>query len=165
MRTVAQIPADILARILDATIVVQHAGEMNNKITVAVIPGTALCTTTSSFFVFRWLSILWITNGCSLDTSLCLTLWTACAAQIVFPADLSILTITPTTVLLTGFYCKKLFKYLCPGHRLVLLCRVFSCPGGKACLALFHKDGVIVTRCRLFGSGHPAKIHYANASD
>jgi hypothetical protein len=33
--------------------------------------------------------------------------------------------------------------------------RVFSCPVGKACLALFRKDGVIVTRCRLFGGGPP----------
>jgi hypothetical protein len=28
---------------------------------------------TSSFFVIRWLSIFWITNGCTLDTFLCLT--------------------------------------------------------------------------------------------
>ena len=33
--------------------------------------------------------------------------------------------------------------------------RVFSCPVGKACLVLFRKDGVIVTRCRLFGGGPP----------
>jgi hypothetical protein len=28
--------------------------------------------------------------------------------------------------------------------------RVFSCPVGNACLVLFRKAGVIVTRCRLF---------------
>jgi hypothetical protein len=33
--------------------------------------------------------------------------------------------------------------------------RVFSCPVGKACLVLFRKVGVIVTRCRLFGGGSP----------
>jgi hypothetical protein len=48
--------------------------------------------------------------------------------------------------------------------------RVFSCPVGKACLALFRKDGVIVKRCRLFGGGHPvegrpAQIRHENASD
>jgi hypothetical protein len=32
---------------------------------------------------------------------------------------------------------------------------VFSCPVGKACLVLFRKAGVIVTRCRLFGGGPP----------
>ena len=53
-------------------------------------------STTSSFFVFRCLSIFWITNGCSLDTSLCLNLRTANAVQIGFPADLSMLTITLT---------------------------------------------------------------------
>ena len=40
--------------------------------------GALLCggnnSTTSSFFVFRWLSIFWITNGCAWDTSLCLSL-------------------------------------------------------------------------------------------
>jgi hypothetical protein len=35
--------------------------------------------------------------------------------------------------------------------------RVFSCPVGKACLVLFRKAGVIVTRCRLFGAGHPVQ--------
>ena len=34
--------------------------------------------------------------------------------------------------------------------------RVFSCPVGKARLALFRFAGVIVTRCRLFGGGHPS---------
>ena len=38
-----------------------------------------------------------------------------------------------------------------------LCARVFFCPVGKACLALFGKDGVIVTRCRLFGGGHPVE--------
>jgi hypothetical protein len=43
--------------------------------------------------------------------------------------------------------------------------RVFFCPGGKACLILFRKTGVIVTRCRLFGEGppvegHPAQTHH-----
>ena len=33
--------------------------------------------------------------------------------------------------------------------------RVFSCPVGNAFFALFRKDGVIVTRCRLFGGGPP----------
>jgi hypothetical protein len=33
--------------------------------------------------------------------------------------------------------------------------RVFSCPVGNACLVLFRKVGVIVTRCRLFGGGSP----------
>ena len=42
--------------------------------------------------------------------------------------------------------------------------RVFSCPVGNACLVLFRKDGVIVTRCRLFG-GAPRKIHHESASD
>jgi hypothetical protein len=32
---------------------------------------------------------------------------------------------------------------------------VFSCPVGNACLALFRIAGVIVTRCRLLGGGHP----------
>jgi hypothetical protein len=62
--------------------------------------GARLCggnsSTTSSFFVFRWLSIFWITNGCSLDTSLSLTLRAAFAVQIGFPADLSMLAITLT---------------------------------------------------------------------
>ena len=31
----------------------------------------------------------------------------------------------------------------------------FSCPFCNACLALFRKDGVIATRCRLFGRGPP----------
>jgi hypothetical protein len=35
--------------------------------------------------------------------------------------------------------------------------RVFSCPVGKACLVLFRKAGVIVTRCRLFGGGPPSE--------
>jgi hypothetical protein len=34
---------------------------------------------------------------------------------------------------------------------------VFSCPVGNAFFALFRKAGVIVTRCRLFGAGHPAR--------
>jgi hypothetical protein len=34
---------------------------------------------------------------------------------------------------------------------------IFFCPVGKACLALFCKAGVIVTRRRLFGSGRPAR--------
>jgi hypothetical protein len=38
--------------------------------------------------------------------------------------------------------------------------RVFSCPVGNACLVLFRKAGVIVTRCRLFGGGHPEQIHH-----
>jgi hypothetical protein len=48
--------------------------------------------------------------------------------------------------------------------------RVFSCPVGNAFFALFRKDGVIVTRCRLFGGGpprggRPAQIHHESASD
>lgn len=43
-RTGTQNPADIHVRILGATIVAQHVGEMNNKITVAVVAGIALCT-------------------------------------------------------------------------------------------------------------------------
>jgi hypothetical protein len=33
--------------------------------------------------------------------------------------------------------------------------RVFSCPVGKACLVLFRKADVNVTRCRLIGGGPP----------
>jgi hypothetical protein len=64
-----------------------------------------------------------------------------------------------TTALLTRFYFypKNPFKSLRPGHRLVFLCPCFSCPFGNACLVLFRKDGVIVTRCRLFGGGHPTE--------
>jgi hypothetical protein len=59
--------------------------------------------------------------------------------------------------MLTGFNVdvKNPFKSLRLGHRLVFCARVFSCPVGKACLVLFRKDGVIVTRCRLFGGGPP----------
>jgi hypothetical protein len=35
--------------------------------------------------------------------------------------------------------------------------RVFSCPVGNACLVLFRFAGIIVTRCRLFGGGRPAR--------
>jgi hypothetical protein len=42
-----------------------------------------------------------------------------------------------------------------------LCARVFSCPVGKACLVLFRKAVVIVTRCRLFGGGHPVEGHPA----
>ncbi|MFT4941247.1 MAG: hypothetical protein ACI88A_004315, partial [Paraglaciecola sp.] len=61
------------------------------------------------------------------------------------------------TALLTGFYfySKNPFKSLRPGHRLV-----FLCPVGNACLVLFRKAGVIVTRCRLFGAGRPAQTHH-----
>ena len=62
-----------------------------------------------------------------------------------------------TTALLTRFNVdvKNPFKSLGPGHRLVFLCTCFFLPCRKACLALFRKDGVIVTRCRLFGGGPP----------
>ena len=64
--------------------------------------GARLCggnnSTTSLFFVLRWLSIFWNTNGCLLDTSRCLTLRAENAVQICFPADLSMLPITFTAL-------------------------------------------------------------------
>ncbi len=117
-------------------------------------------TTISTFFVFRWLSIFWIINGCSLDTSLCLTLRAAFAVQIGFPADLSMLTITLTA----PPHCSQVSMFI-PKTRLSLCAhvidwcfcaRVFSCPSGNACLVLFHFAGVIVRRYLRFGSGHPA---------
>jgi hypothetical protein len=67
-----------------------------------------------------------------------------------------------TTALLTGFNVdvKNTFKSLrlCAQWFAIDWCfcaRVFSCPVGKACLVLFRKAGVIVTRCRLFGGGPP----------
>ena len=125
--------------------------------------GALLCgsndSTTSSFFVLRWLSIFWITNGCSTDTSLCLTLRAAFAVQIVSPDDLSILAITLTA----PPHCSQVSISI-PKTRLSLCAQVidrcfcapvFSCPVGNAYLALFHLAGVIVMRCRLFGGGHP----------
>jgi hypothetical protein len=88
-------------------------------------------TTTSSFFVFRWLSIFWITNECSLDTSLCLNpagQHTLCKSAFL---PICRCPLWPsTTALLTGFYVypKNPFKPLCPGHRLVLLCPCFFLP-------------------------------------
>ena len=103
-------------------------------------------STTSSFFVFRWLSIFWITNRCLLDTSLCLTLRAAFSLQIGFPANLSMqyrYNLNCTTALLTGFNVdvKNSFKSLRPGHRLVFLCPCFSCP-------LDDHYSITVWRCR-----------------
>jgi hypothetical protein len=62
-----------------------------------------------------------------------------------------------TTALLTRFNVdvKNPFKSLRPGHRLVFCACVFSCPVDNACLVLFRKAGVIVTRYRLFGANTP----------
>jgi hypothetical protein len=53
-------------------------------------------STISSFFVFRWLTIFWMTRVCALDTPLWLTLRAARAVQISLPADLSMFAITVT---------------------------------------------------------------------
>jgi len=129
--------------------------------------GARLCggnsSTTWLFFVFRWLSIFWITNGCLLDTSVCLTIRAAFAVQIGFPADLSMLAI----ILTAPPHCSQVSISI-PKTRLSLCAqvidwcfctRVLSWPVGNACLALFRKAGVIVTRCRLFAANTPWPIH------
>jgi hypothetical protein len=77
-----------------------------------------------------------------------------------------------TTALLTGFNVDvKTRLSLCAQDIDWCFCaRVFSCPDSKACLVLFRKAGVIVTRCRLFSGGpprggpsrggHPAQIRH-----
>jgi|GEM_PF-5509968 len=95
--------------------------------------------------------------------------------QIGFPADLSMQSrynLNCSTALLTGFNVDvKTRLSLCAQVIDWCLCaRVFSCPVGKACLVLFRKAGVIVTRCRLFGGGpprggRPAQTHHESASD
>jgi hypothetical protein len=135
-------------------------------------------STTSSFFVLGWLSIFWITNGCSLVTSLCLPLWGSirCANRLSCRFVDACYNLNCTTALLTGFNVdvKNPLKSLRPGHRLVLLCPCFSCSVGNACLALFRKDRVIVTRAdclveatpwRPPREGRPAQIRHENASD
>jgi hypothetical protein len=56
-----------------------------------------------------------------------------------------------TTALFTGFYFyPKTGLNLCAQVIDWCFCaRVFSCSFGNACLALFRKDGFVVTRCRL----------------
>jgi hypothetical protein len=71
--------------------------------------GARLCgdnnSTTSSCFVFRRLSIFWSSNGCSLDSSMCLTLRSAFAVQIGFLANLSMLAITSHHRIAQRFLC------------------------------------------------------------
>ena len=79
--------------------------------------------------------------------------------QIGFTADLSMLAITLTAPARCSQVSMSMLKTrlsLCAQVIDWCFCaRVFSCPVGKACLVLFRKDGVIVTRCRLFGGGPP----------
>jgi hypothetical protein len=79
--------------------------------------------------------------------------------QIGFPADLSMLAITLTAPPHCSHVSMLMLKTrlsLCAQVIDWCFCaRVFSCSVGKACLVLFRKAGVIVTRCRLFGGGPP----------
>ncbi len=94
----------------------------------------------SSLFVSRLLSFFWVTNECSIDTTLCLTLEDSVHSNY-------------TSALLTGFYffSKNPFKSLRLSHQLPFLCPCFCCPINNACLALFRKAGVIVIRSTVGG--------------
>ena len=74
------------------------------------------------------------------------------AVQIGFPADLSMFAISLTAPPHCSQVSMSMLKTrlsLCAQVIDWCFCaRVFSCPVGKACLALFRKAGVIVTRCR-----------------
>jgi hypothetical protein len=87
-------------------------------------------STTSSFFVFRCLSIFWFTNGCS--TSLCLTLQGSmrCANRLSCQFVDARYNLYRTTAMLTSFNVdvKNPFKSLRLGHRLVFLCPCFFLP-------------------------------------
>ncbi|MFT5299133.1 MAG: hypothetical protein ACI9YH_005185, partial [Colwellia sp.] len=68
-------------------------------------------------------SVFWITNGCSLDTSRCLQLSTAIAVGIDFLADLLMLVITLSALTLcshVSISIQNQFKSSRPSHRLVL---------------------------------------------
>jgi hypothetical protein len=82
-------------------------------------------STTSSFFVFRWLSIFWITNGSSM-----------LAITLTAPPHCSHVSMSMLKTRLS--LCAQVIDWC-------FCARVFSCPVGKACLVLFRKAGVIVT--------------------
>jgi hypothetical protein len=88
----------------------------------------------------------------------------AFAVQIVFPDDLSMLAITLTAPPHCSHVSMSMLKTrlsLCAQVIDWCFCAlVFSCPVGNAFFALFRKAGVIITRCRLFGGGHPAQTRH-----
>ncbi|MFQ3194821.1 MAG: hypothetical protein ACI9N3_001650 [Colwellia sp.] len=83
----------------------------------------------------------------------------AFAVQFVFPDDLSMLAITLTTsthCLQVSMSMLKTRLSLCAQIIDWCFCaRVFSCPVGNACLALFRFASLIVTRRRLFVTNTP----------
>jgi hypothetical protein len=71
-------------------------------------------------------------------------------------------------MMMNCFYSNRLIwggALVCGGNDSTGACvpPAFPCPIGNACLALFRLAGIIVTRYRLFGGGHPAHIHPENA--